>query len=255
MLTSALKVNNCLRLLLFIFQFGYIEENHQKGSARGSEDHANSVMEKAQFWFSQLRRKNRFRPKVLAKVSHGGKCLVGASIAVNDFLRPLCLCKRISKFKWNFKKAIVHSRPLYTTDEREWKSSAFAKKEYTEEKAPCQKCVQMFKNLPGFITKENAGPARDSRSLNFVGNCAEYCPVNELLTDDMGTSHEEKLRIDTTLKQFWDQCTTLFSNYQSICDECVNAYQATYKKTERLEEAYRLVKQEVDILGLKKDSL
>ena len=255
MLTSALKVNNCLRLLLFIFQFGYIEENRQKGAASGSEDHANFVMKKAQFWFSQLHRKNRFRPKVLAKVSHGGKCLVGASIAVNDFLRPLCLFKRISEFKWNFKKAIVYSRSLYTTDERDWKSSAFAKKEYTEEKAPCQKCVQMFENLRGFITKGNEGPARDSGKLNFVGNCAEYCPVNELLTDDMGTSHEEKRRINTTLKQFWDQCATLFSKYESICEECVNAYQATVERPERLEKAYRLVKDKVLILGLKKYSL
>lgn len=255
MLTSALKVNNCLRLLLFIFQFGYIEENRQKGSASGSEDHANSVMEKAQFWFSQLHRKNRFRPKVLAKVSHGDKCLVGASIAVNDFLRPLCLFKRISEFKWNFKKAIVHSQSLYATDEGDWKSSAFAKKEYTEEKAPCQKCVQMFENLPGFITKENAGPAGDSGTLNFVGNCAEYCPVNELLTDDMGTSDEEKRTINTTLKQFWEQCATLFANYESICEECVNAYEATYERPERLEKAYGLVKDKVLILGLKKYSL
>lgn len=255
MLTSALKVNNCLRLLLFIFQFGYIEENRQKRSASGSEDHANSVMKKAQFWFSQLHRKNRFRPKVLAKVSHGRKCLVGASIAVNDFLRPLCLFKRISEFKWNFKKAIVHSQSLYATDEGDWKSSAFAKKEYTEEKAPCQKCVQMFENLPGFITKENAGPAGDSGTLNFVGNCAEYCPVNELLTDDMGTSDEEKRTINTTLKQFWEQCATLFANYESICEECVNAYEATYERPERLEKAYRLVKDKVLILGLKKYSL
>lgn len=113
----------------------------------------------------------------------------------------------------------------------------------------------MFENLQGFITKGNEGPARDSGKLNFVGNCAEYCPVNELLTDDMGTSDEEKLRIDTTLKQFWDQCATLFSDYQSICDECVNAYVATDKKPERLEEAYRQVKHKVLILGLKKDSL
>lgn len=252
MLTSALKVNNCLRLLLFIFQLGYIEENRQKGSASGSEDHANSLMKQAQFWFKQLDHKNKFRPKVLAKVSHGGKCLVGASIAVNDFLRPLCLYKRISQFKWSFKKAIVHSWPLYTTDERDWKSSAFEKKEYTEEKAPCQTCGQMFENLPGFITKGNEGPARDSRKPNFVGNCAEYCPVNELLTDDMGTSYEEKLRIDSTLKQFWDQCATLFADYQFICEECVNAYQATAKRPERLEKAYRLVKHKVLILGLKK---
>lgn len=248
-------MNNCVRLLLFIFQFGYIEENRKEGSPSGSEDHANCVMQKAQFWFNQLKHKNRFRPKVLAKVSRGSKCLVGASIAVNDFLRPLCLYNRIFQFKWNFKKAIVFSQSLYSTDEKDWKSSAFEKKEYTEEKAPCQKCVQMFENLQGFITKGNEGPARDSGKLNFVGNCAEYCPVNELLTDDMGTSDEEKLRIDTTLKQFWDQCATLFSDYQSICDECVNAYVATDKKPERLEEAYRQVKHKVLILGLKKDSL
>ena len=63
----------CVRLLLFIFQFGYIEENHKEGSASGNEDHANFVMQKAQFWFNQFDHKNRFRPKVLAKVSHGSK--------------------------------------------------------------------------------------------------------------------------------------------------------------------------------------
>ena len=49
----------------------------------GGEVHANEVMEMSQCWFTELDDANRFRPKVLEKVSHGDRCFVGASIAVN----------------------------------------------------------------------------------------------------------------------------------------------------------------------------
>ena len=45
--------------------------------------------------FSPLRTKNIFKPKVLTKVSRNDWGLIGSSIAVSSFLRPLYLHKRV----------------------------------------------------------------------------------------------------------------------------------------------------------------
>ena len=254
-----------VRLFPCIFQFGYIAEHHLKVSKIGSEGHenevvemaqcpvigsevhANEVMEMAQYWFTQLDDTNRFRPKVLARVSHDDRCFVGASVAVNRFLRPLCLYNRISQFHLKFKKAITSFQSLDNPDGKDWKSSAFAGNDYTEEKAPCQNCSDMFKNLSGFTTPGTAGGSR-----TFLANCAEYCPVNQLLTGDMRASSADKLWVDAHMERFWEQCSDLFDDFEDIIDKCDKSLES--KKPKKLREVYNQVKHKVDIFGLRQYS-
>lgn len=233
-----------VRLFLCIFQFGNIAEHHLKVSKIGSEGHenevvemaqrpvigsevhANKVMVMAQYWFTQLDDTNRFRPTVLARVSHDDTCLIGASMAVNRFLRPLCLYNRISQFHLKFKKAITSFQSLDNPDDKNWKFSAFARNDYTEEKAPCQNCSHS-----GFITPETAGGSR-----TFLANCAEYCSVNQLLTGDMRASSADKLWVDAYMDSFWKQCSALFDDFEDIIDKC---YEASKSKTpEELRKVY-----------------
>jgi len=120
---------------------------------KGSESHANTVMSWAKVWFSTLKQKNTFKPKVLTQVSHNGKWFVGSSIAVSHFVRPLCLYSRIRDFKKSLKKAVIDFQPLEPGDNVRWNSSSFwfHPVGYTAEKPPCQNCMVMFKNLPGFL--------------------------------------------------------------------------------------------------------
>ena len=254
-----------IRLFLRIFQFSYIAEHRLKVSKIGSEGHenevvemaqcpiigsevhANEVMVMAQFWFKQLDDRNRFKPTVLARVSHDDRCLIGASMAVNRFLRPLCLYNRISQFHLKFKKAITSFQSLDNLDDKDWKFSAFAGNDYTEEKTPCKNCSHMFMNLSGFITPETAGGSR-----TFLANCAEYCPVNELLTGDMRASSEDKLWVDADMDRFWKQCSALFDEFDDIIDKCDKALES--KKPKKLRKVYNQVKHKVHIFGLRQYS-
>ena len=215
----------------------------------GSKFHANEVMKMAQCWFKELGAANRFRPKVLALVSHDKRYFVGSSIAVNRFLRPLCLYHRIFQFQLKFKKAITSFQSLDNPDDKDWRSSAFARNDYTEEKAPCKNCSKMFKNLRGFITTETEGGSR-----TFVANCAEYCPVNQLLTGDMRASSADKPWVDADLDRFWKQCSALFDEFEDIINECDDAYELKDEEPEQLQEVYRQVKDTVDIFGLRRYS-
>ena len=69
-------------------------------------------MKQAKSFFSTLKSKNIFQPKVLVEVSHNSSVFVGCSIAVSSFLRPLCLHNRIAMFKCKLKDAVVFGRPL-----------------------------------------------------------------------------------------------------------------------------------------------
>jgi len=162
--------------------------------------------------FKLLSSKNIFKPKVLAKVSHKNKWSVGSSVAVSEFLRPLCLYRRIANFKQSLKKAIAFNKPLDTEDNQNWSSSA--KNHELKEKPPCQNCTMMFKSLAGFIpTSEQGG------SGTFLGACAEYCPVDQLLADE-ALSDEENKRINDKLLRYREQCTVLYRNFPDIENRC-----------------------------------
>ena len=191
----------------------------------GSEKHALKVKKIAEEWLNKTEKKKEeeksvneekilssksiFRPKALAMVSHNGQWSVGSSIAVSQFLRPLCLLRRIDNFKLSLKKAIVFYKPLDTADNQTWSSHAFRtgldeETETFQTKPPCQNCVTTFANLQGFI-----------QDNTFLGACAEYCPVDRLL-EDKSLSDEETKQINDALEQNKDICKRYFKNFKRI---------------------------------------
>ena len=176
-------------------------------------------MEIAAAFFSFFSSSNIFKPKVLAKVSRNDKWSVGSSVAVSEFLRPLCLYKRIVNFKPSLKKAIASHQPLVTKDNQYWSSSArqIAKHHELRAKPPCQNCTMMFKSLVGFIRTSEQG-----RSGTFLAACAEYCPVDHLLADEV-SSPEENQWINDKLQRNKEQCTVLYRNFRDIENRCIEA--------------------------------
>ena len=170
--------------------------------------------------FKLLGSKNIFKPKALAKVSRRDKWFVGSSVAVSEFLRPLCLYTRIAQFKQSLKKAIASNQPLVTECNLNWSSSAFAlaKDPELKPKPPCQNCTMVFQSLEGFIaTSEQGG------SGTFLGACAEYCPVDQLLENEALPPKEKQL-INDKLQRNREQSTVLFENFRNIekgCDEAM----------------------------------
>lgn len=163
-------------------------------------------MDTAKDLLKKLSSKNIFKPKALAMVSHNGQWSVGSSIAVSHFVRPLCLLRRIGNFKPCLKKAIVFYQPLDTANNQEWSSQAFrtGQGEAPATKPPCQNCTTMFANLENF-----------NKCGTFLGACAEYCPVNQLLADKT-LSEEENQQINDALEQNRDICKRYFKNFQEI---------------------------------------
>ena len=200
-------------------------------------------MKMAKYWFKLLDKKNRFRPKVLAKVSHDDQCFIGSSIAVNHFLRPLYLYNRITQFKWSLQKAIIFFEPLAVTDSKKWESSAFCA-DYEEPKAPCLKCAKIFENLSGFINIGNLGGPK-----TFLANCAEFCPVNQLYLDSMDGHPELNEEMNVALRKYWNQCSILFDDFEKISNECVLAFESNDIK--RLKDVYMQVIHKVHIFGRK----
>ena len=187
----------------------------------GSKKHAYDVKEIAEEWLKKMekgekRKKEKillFRPKALAMVSHNDRWYVGSSIAVSQFLRPLCLLRRIDHLKLSLKKAIVSYQPLDTANNQNWSSSAsaFAENHEWKEKPPCQNCTMMFESLAGFIPSST----EQGGSGTFLGACAEYRPVDRLL-EDKPLSNEENKRINNALEQNKNICKRYFTSFQEI---------------------------------------
>ena len=191
--------------------------------------------------FKCLSSKNIFKPKVLTKVKHKDKWSVGSSVAVSEFLRPLCLYRRIANFKQSLTKAIASNQPLVTEDNQDWSSCAwaFAKNHELKEKPPCQNCTMMFESLAGFIPSSTEKGGSDT----FLGACAEYCPVDRLLADE-ALSDEENQRINDQLKRNRKQCNVLYRNFRDIENRC-NEYEAIKKNLSKE------VRDKVHIFGIK----
>lgn len=187
---------------------------------------AEDLLEILRDWLSLLSTKNIFKPKVLAMVSRNDWGFIGSSIAVSSFLRPLCLHKRVISFTPRLREAVVFATPLSKPSDDQgqvdkWSSIAYKKKFdtkkvcYTIKKAPCKKCRDMFKTLMGFISGTN--DELENRET-FRGACAEYCPVNKLITgDDVGQDTEpdemhNKLRINQ------ERCSLLFKGIEKLCE-------------------------------------
>ena len=231
----------------FLFSFFQVSEiSESTKHPRGSESHANIVETSIRDIYKSLPSSNIFRPKVLAKASHNNNWFVGSSISVSQFLRPLCLYNRISGFKYCLMKAIIYfngSDTLTVPDNQimNWSCEAFNKWDYCNSKDPCQNCQTMFENLEGFISVgrnlENAG------NQTFLGACAEYCPVNDLLKlvdDDQALSESDISRLEANRKR----CSNLFEKFRETADECHAAYSA-------VEDAFSNVRANLHTFGLK----
>ena len=197
---------------------------------------------------------NRFRPKVLTKVSRRDKnekkkkWSVGSSVAVSHFLRPLYLYNRIRHFKPSLKRAVILNEPLETAETNaEWESEAFGGEGYKQSKGPCQTCKSMFGNLHCFKNGES-----DRRKRFSSAQCAEYCPINQLLPLDQEAAPEYEIaqELDTVLGQFRQKCWFLyedFGNIAQICQEALN-----FGDIRDLREAYEeRVRDSVLIFGIR----
>ena len=231
------------------------------GPNLGSEEHADRVWQMATDLLRYLnkplegrdRRRNRFRSKVLTKVSRRDekekkkKWSVGSSVAVSHFLRPLYLYNRIRHFKPSLKKAVIYNEPLETAETNvEWQSEAFGGEGYEISKRPCQTCYSKFGNLHCFQNGES-----DQREFSSA-QCAEYCPINQLLPLDQEAAPEDEItqELDAVLGQFRQRCWFLyedFGNIAQICQEALN-----FGDIRDLREAYEeRVKDSLLIFGIR----
>ena len=256
---SAIKV-----IPFFAFQFSDLVD--LEDSPRGSQTHANKVMDRARGVFGTLGTKNIFRPKVLALVSHNGSWFVGASVAVSPYVRPLVLYTRILRFNWSLQKSVIYFKALEIESNEKWSSSAFFKKPYVEKKDPCRNCTKMFGKLPGFIPK-NARASKES--VSFLAACAEYTPVNlllheterspdacaeytpvNLLLHETKRSSDEEVVVQKVLESFHSKCLYLMKNFKKIADQCSEAWEE--KDAVQVREIYeKQVKERVHIFGVK----
>lgn len=197
-------------------------------------------MDIAKDLFKLLGSKNIFKPKALAKVSRGDKWFVGSSVAVSEFLRPLCLYTRIAQFKQSLKKAIASNQPLATKCNLNWSSFAFAlaKDPELKPKPPCQNCTMVFRLLEGFIAASEQGG-----SGTFLGACAEYCPVDQLLENEALPPKEKQL-INDKLQHNREQSTVLFETFRDIEMRCNEAMK-------NLEDLSEDIRSKVHIFGVK----
>ena len=152
-------------------------------------------------------------------------------MAVSSFLRPLCLHKRVTKFNPRLRKAIVFAKPLQSPPHDQassWSSIAY-KGRYVQEpdsdkktvcydivKAPCKNCQEMFKNLSGFIGGELEVP-ESARGETFLGECAEYCPVNALIPND-DVERDSDSKMYSKLERHCEQCSSLFEDMWELCE-------------------------------------
>ena len=247
----------------YYYMFQLSDMKGHCGRKLGTEDHANEVLKMAKVWLRRFLTgtkgktgrpwRNIFRPRVLAKISRGinkqeKTYAVGSSLAVSHFLRPLYFHDRISHFKQSLKKAVIYNEPLETRAEENvnWEFKAFGGKGYEEPKEPCKTCNYMFGNLLSFVG--------ESYKFQFSSaQCAEYCPVNQLLPADPKTTlpgDEITQELDTALAHFHEKCLFLFNNFGEIAQICKEASDS--KDIEKIRKAYEEhVKKRVHIFGIK----
>ena len=206
---------------------------------------------KAESFLETLSNKNIFKPKVLATVSHNDKWSVGSSIAVSQFLRPLCLHKRIARFKPSLKQAVAFYQPLVIAQNQNWSSWAVTTNSKWELKPACENCARMFGNLNGFIDPNLALGGKDT----FLAACAEYFPVNQLLKDEqdpLSLSENERQRINAAVEENRKKCTLYYKNFREIEKKCLDACKAEGEsKNVKCAEVYMEINKTVHIFGRK----
>ena len=204
-------------LCIATFQFSRIEGSRNK---RGSKEHAKSVFEMAKFWLGRLKAENIFLPDVMAivKHAHSGRSFVGASIAVSDFLRPICLFNRILNLKDGLGASVIFSESLNIPDKSNWQFSyAYKAERYDSlnDGLPCQNCRMIFQE----DKSGRGGPT-------FLGACAEYCAVDELLPNEQTLRYTMDECVKSKLERKLEQCTDLFKEYRDKSKKCITAFES-----------------------------
>ena len=227
----------------------------QNGVQTGSKDHANQVLEMARSFLQTLHDDNTFLPKVLAEVSREENSFIGASIAVSHFLRPIYLYSRVINRKKSLAEAIIKYRALDISPKQNWEFKAFQRetveiqknereKEITKQhvgpKDLCQNCEMMFR-----------GDKSGKGGRSFLGACAEYCPVDELLPDEskLKDSLDDSV-IGYLLNRNLSRCSLLFKEFKNIYERCKCAVNSRDDDRE-VEAVYWEVIHKLNIFGLK----
>ena len=229
----------------------------EKSIQTGSKDHANRVLQMARSFLRTLHDKNTFLPKVLAKVSREENSFIGASIAVSHFLRPIYLYSRVINRKKSLAEAIIKFRALDISPEQNWEFEAFERetveiqknegeKEITKQhvgpKDLCQNCKMMF-----------LGDKSGKGGRSFLGACAEYCPVDELLPDESKLKVTDVKGDDSVigylLKRNLSRCSLLFKEFENIYERCKSAVNSGNDR--EVEAVYWEVIHKLKIFGLK----
>lgn len=226
-----------------IFQFSIYTLAEKPDDDKGTEAHADRVFELANYWLTKLERGNTFKPKVLAKISFDNKHFIGSSIAVSHFLRPICLYNRIIRLKRTLRKKILHFAPL-KLEKTGWIFKAFQQKkdddEYRSEKDTCKNCKMIF-----------FGECWGEGHSTFLGACAEYCAVNELLPPEETSQDSDDKEDLPLLKRNFSRCSLLFEGFRDISKKCIDSYDPENIDEKLLNEAYWKVIYKLHIFGLK----
>ena len=146
-------------------------------------------------------------------------------------------------------KAIIYfngSDPLTVPDNQtmNWSCEAFNKWDYCNSKDPCQNCQTIFKNLEGFISESTNLVSAGNQT--FLGACAEYCPVNELVDDDQALSESAISRLEANRRR----CSNLFEKFRETANKC----HAAYSSVDMVEDAFSNVSANLHIFGLKPET-
>ena len=229
-----------------LLQFSIYTLAEKPGDLKESKAHANRVFELASKWFKELGEKNTFKPVVLVKITHepSDKHSIGSSMAVSHYLRPICLHNRIIRLKRTLAKKILHFAPL-KLEKKEWVFEAFQHKRrddgYSSKKDTCKNCKMIF-----------FGDCWGEGHNTFLGACAEYCAVNELLPFEETLKEHADHDDQPFLKRNISRCSILFEGFKDISKKCIDAFSPEKEINEKLlQEVYWEVIYKVHIFGLK----
>ena len=228
-----------------LLQFSIYTLAEKPDDVKGSEAHANRVFELADRFFKKLGGGNTFKPKVLVKITHkpSNKHSVGSSMAVSHFLRPIYLFNRITRLKRTLAQTILHFHSL-KLDKKKWVFKAFqhggGNDGYLSEKDACKNCKMIFFD-------DHWGEGHNT----FLGACAEYCAVNELLPPEETLENHVGHNDYPFLERNRDRCSLLFEGFKDISKKCIDACRSKEINEELLQKVYWEVIYKLHIFGLK----
>jgi hypothetical protein len=109
----------------------------------------------------------------------------------------------------------------------------------------------MFRNLNDFIRSANENVAQQGQTNHScLANCAEYCPVNELLPNDNRHDHDDAVT-NPSLQRLKQRCIQFFYNFRDIADECFDICEAIDQSDiQKIVQVYNEIQNTLHIFGL-----